>query len=215
MKIFASHATSHRPSHFPRSARVPRLAPRPQIQHGMLRAHMRESERRAWPRPLIKHGTLRARRRRARLRQLHGGERQRRAKRCTHHVQCSLNCLCASLSLAQQARRRRRRRRRRLRSEEHPAEPRGGRLAVATRRVAGPGRGRPRRRDRAHGSRRARKREVARTWPTRKRRARARLLRTARAREVARIWPSYEMVRDTAQSFTRRYEMVRGTVIVH
>ena len=34
------------------------------------------------------------------------------------------------------------------------AEPRGGRLAGATRRVAGPGRGRPRRRDRALGSRR-------------------------------------------------------------
>ena len=37
----------------------------------------------------------------------------------------------------------------------------------------------------------------------------------ARAREVARTWPSYEMVRDTAQSFTRRYEMVRDTVTVH
>ena len=49
-------------------------------------------------------------------------------------------------------------------------------------------------------SRTARKREVARTWPTRRRRARAMLLRTARAREVARTWPSYEMVRGTAQS---------------
>ena len=46
-------------------------------------------------------------------------------------------------------------------------------------------------------SRTARKREVVRTWPTRRRRARARLMRTARAREVARTWPSYEMVRDT------------------
>ena len=37
----------------------------------------------------------------------------------------------------------------------------------------------------------------------------------ARAREVARTWPSYEMVRDTAQSFARRCEMVRDTVTVH
>ena len=40
-------------------------------------------------------------------------------------------------------------------------------------------------------------------------------LRTARALEVARTWPSCEMVRDTAQSFTRRYEMVRDTVTVY
>jgi len=67
-------------------------------------------ERRAWPRPQIQHGTLRERmRKRARLRQLYGGERQRRVNTCTQHLQCRFNCLCASLSLAQQARRRRRR----------------------------------------------------------------------------------------------------------
>ena len=44
---------------------------------------------------------------------------------------------------------------------------------------------------------RARAREVARTWPTRRRRARARLSRTGRAREVARTWQTYEMVRGT------------------
>ena len=31
----------------------------------------------------------------------------------------------------------------------------------------------------------------------------------------ARTWQSYEMVRDTAQSFMRRYRMVRGTATVH
>ena len=51
-------------------------------------------------------------------------------------------------------------------------------------------------------ARTARKREVARTWPTRRRRARARLLHTARAREVARTWPSYEMVRDMLHQCT-------------
>ena len=46
-------AASH--ARVPRSAQAPRLRawPRSQIQHGMLRAHMRERERRAWPRPLI------------------------------------------------------------------------------------------------------------------------------------------------------------------
>ena len=37
----------------------------------------------------------------------------------------------------------------------------------------------------------------------------------AALKPVARTWPSYEMVRDTAQNYTRRYEMVRDTVTVH
>ena len=114
----------------------------------------------------------------------HERKRAPRLATPTYLVQCSFNCLCASLSL----------------SLWRPTPKRF--------------RSTPPKKIRRL-SRTARKREVARTWPTRRRRARARLLRTARAREVARTWPSYEMVRDTAQSFTRRYEMVRDTVTVH
>ncbi len=46
-----SHATPSSP--VTPDARERRAWPRSQIQHGMLRAHMRERERRAWPRPLI------------------------------------------------------------------------------------------------------------------------------------------------------------------
>ena len=58
INLIASHARVV----VPRSARAPRLRawPRPQVQNGMLRAHMRERERRAWSRLLIKHGTCRA-----------------------------------------------------------------------------------------------------------------------------------------------------------
>ena len=114
----------------------------------------------------------------------HERKRAPRLATPTYLVQCSFNCLCASLSL----------------SLWRPTPKRF--------------RSTPPKKIRRL-SRTARKREVARTWPTRRRRARARLLRTARAREVARTWPSYEMVRDTAQSFTRRCEMVRDTVTVH
>ena len=116
----------------------------------------------------------------------HERKRAPRLATPTYLVQCSFNCLCASLSLSL--------------SLWRPTPKRF--------------RSTPPKKIRRL-SRTARKREVARTWPTRRRRARARLLRTARAREVARTWPSYEMVRDTAQSFTRRYEMVRDTVTVH
>ena len=117
----------------------------------------------------------------------HERKRAPRLATPTYLVQCSFNCLCASLSLSLS-----------LSLAPHPKRFRST-PPKKIRRL----------------SRTARKREVARTWPTRRRRARARLLRTARAREVARTWPSYEMVRDTAQSFTRRYEMVRDTVTVH
>ena len=52
-KVHKHLSSSH--ARVPRSAQAPRLRawPRSQIQHGMLRAHMRERERRAWPRPLI------------------------------------------------------------------------------------------------------------------------------------------------------------------
>jgi hypothetical protein len=115
----------------------------------------------------------------------HERKRAPRLATPTYLVQCSFNCLCASLSLS-------------LSLAPHPKKI-SKHASNKIRRL----------------SRTARKREVARTWPTRRRRARARHLRTARAREVARTWPSYEMVRDTAQSFTRRCEMVRDTVTVH
>ena len=118
----------------------------------------------------------------------HERKRAPRLATPTYLVQCSFNCLCASLSLS-------------LSLSLWRPTPKRFRSTPPQkiRRI----------------SRTARAREEACAWPTRWRRARARLLRTARAREVARTWPSYEMVRDTAQSLTRRCEMVRDTVTVH
>ena len=141
----------------------------------MLRAHMRERERRAWPRPLIKHGTLRA----------------SMSKR---------GCL----------------RRREKNSERLPTEPvTRPRPHVRTARVGPKGA----RSIYSVGSNVCARHSLWSPTPKGFRRTPPKkirwLLRTAQAREVARTWPSYEMVRDTVQSFTRRYEMVRDTVTVH
>jgi hypothetical protein len=136
----------------PRFAQAPRLRawPRSQIQHGMLRAHMRERERRAWPRPLIWYNV--------------------------RSIVCARLSLSLSLSLAPHPKKiSKHAPPKNQKAFEYGTEAGSG-SHLANQEASGAGK--------------------------------------ARAREVARTWPSYEMVRDTAQSFTRRCEMVRDTVTV-